>query len=65
VKPKSETEYKAVITLLRKMKVKTEVYKEPSKEQILKSIEKGAKSALAHIKGTVRLREAKDLLNEL
>ena len=65
VKPKNNTEYKEVITLLRKLKVKTEVYKDRSKNEILMSIEKGAKEAALYIQGKVKLQEAKNLLSEL
>lgn len=65
MRPKSSSEFKAVITLLKKMKVKTEVYEEPSREEILKNIEKGAKSASRYLSGKIKLREAKDLLDEL
>jgi hypothetical protein len=65
VKPKSQVESKAILSLLKKMKVKTEVYREPSKQEILASIEKGAKDTAAFLKGKTKLRLAKDLLNEL
>ena len=65
IEPKSTEEYKAVLDALRKLKVKPKIYKQPSKEEILKSIEKGYKEAIAHSKGKIKLREAKDLLNEL
>ena len=65
VKPKTASELKEVLGLLRKMKVKTELYKERTNKEILSSIEGGAKSASAYLKGKRRLREAKDLLDEL
>ncbi|MEO6455020.1 MAG: hypothetical protein ABIN97_13140 [Ginsengibacter sp.] len=65
VKPKSANEYKEVITLLRKLKIKTEVYKERSRNEILKSIEKGAKEAALYLQGKVKLQDAKNLLSEL
>ena len=65
VKPRDNNEYKEVITLLRKLKVKTEVYKERSKNEILKSIEKGSKEAASYLQGKIKLQDAKDLLNEL
>ena len=65
VKPRSSDEYKEVITLLRKLKVKTEIYKERSKHKILKSIEKGAKEASLFLKGKIQLQDAKSLLSEL
>jgi hypothetical protein len=65
VKPRSDRQYKEVISFLKKIRVKAEIYKEPSKEQVLKNIEKGAKNAAAFIKGKKKLKEAKDLLREL
>jgi len=65
IKPRSSDEYKEVITLLRKLKVKTEIYKEHSKDKVLKSIEKGAKEASLFLKGKIQLQEAKSLLSEL
>jgi hypothetical protein len=65
VKPDNIRQYKEVVDFLRKMKVKPEIYKEPSKQQVLKSIEQGAKEAAAFIKGRKKLKEAKELLSEL
>jgi hypothetical protein len=65
VKPRSNTEYKEVISLLKKLKIKTEVYQSRSKEDILKSIEKGAKSTALYLQGKIQLQDAKDLLSEL
>ena len=65
VKPDNIRQYKEVVDFLRKMKVKTEIYKEPSKQQVLKSIEQGAKEAAAFIKDRKKLKEAKELLSEL
>ncbi|MES1218777.1 MAG: hypothetical protein ABUT20_24950 [Bacteroidota bacterium] len=65
VKSVSKTQHKEIIDFLKKMKVKTETYKEPSKQQVLKGIEKGAKEVAAFLKGRKELKEAKDLLREL
>ena len=65
VRPASSREYKEVVNLLKKMKVKTEIYRERSKRKILKSIEEGAKEASSFLKGKKKLREAKDILREL
>lgn len=59
VKPRSSDEYKEVITLLRKLKVKTEIYKSRSKNEILKSIEKGAKEVSLFLKEKIQLQDAK------
>ena len=65
VKPGNSKQYREIVDFLKKMKVKTEIYKEPSKEQVLKSIEKGAKDTAAFIQGKKKLKEAKELLREL
>ena len=64
-KPSSRKQYKEVVDFLKKKKVKTEIYKEPSKEEILKGIEKGAKEAADFIKGKKKLKDVKELLREL
>ena len=43
--PKNKAESKAIITFLKSLKVDVEVYKNPTKEDVLKSIEQGAKEA--------------------
>jgi ADP-heptose:LPS heptosyltransferase len=65
VKPGNSRQYKEIVDFLKKMKVKTEIYKEPTKEQVLKSIEKGAKDTAAFIRGKKKLKEAKELLRGL
>lgn len=65
IKPKSETELKEVLGVLREMNIKAEVYKEPSKDEVLSSVEKGAEETATYIKGKRSLKEAKDFLNEL
>ena len=65
VKPSSGRQYKEIVDFLKKMKVKTEVYKSPSKKEVLATIEKSAKSAAAFMKGKKKLKDAKDLLREL
>jgi hypothetical protein len=56
---------KIILDFLKKEKIKAEVYKESTKEQILKSIEKGAKEAALYLKGKIQLKDAKSLLSEL
>jgi hypothetical protein len=51
--------------VLRKLKIKTEIYKSPTKSQVLKSIEDGARSAAAYLNGNASLQDAKSLLGEL
>ena len=65
VKPKDEKEAKEILRLLKKMKVKTEVYKERTKKEILDGIEQGAKEAAEYIQGKRKLRSLKEFLNEL
>lgn len=65
VKPKDEKEAKEVLSLLKKMKVKTEVYKERTKEEILDSIERGMKEVADYKAGKIKLRDIKSLLDEL
>ena len=65
VKPKNTLEYKEVLGMLRKLKIKTEVYKSSTKNQVLKNIENGAKSAASFLKGKTNLQDAKSLLSEL
>lgn len=50
---------------LHKLKIKTEVYKDRSKEEILDGIEQGAKEAAEYLQGKRELRSAKEFLNEL
>ena len=65
IKPKSDEELKEVLAVLKKMNVKTEVYKERTKEEILDSIERGAKEAADYMEGKIELKDAKTLLDEL
>ncbi len=65
VKPKDAEQAKEILGLLRRMKVKAEVYPDRTKEQILDSIEQGAKEVAEYLKGKRKLRNAKDFLNEL
>jgi|GEM_PF-2597207 len=65
IKPKNTVEYKEVINMLRKLKIKTEVYKSSSKTEVLKSIENGARSAASYLSGQIDLQDAKSLLSEL
>jgi len=65
VKPKTNSESKAVLDFLKKTRITVEIYKEPSKADVLNSSEKGAKEVQRYTKGKVRLKEATHLLNEL
>ncbi|MEP6584982.1 MAG: hypothetical protein ABJA90_11985 [Ginsengibacter sp.] len=63
--PNRKSESKAILDFLKKINVKANVYKEPSKKDILKSIERGAKETSLYLQEKVHLKEAKKLLNEL
>ncbi len=65
VKPKNAEEAKEVLGLLKKMKVKIEVYEEQTKQEVLSSIERGARDVARHLKGEIKLKDARQLLNEL
>ena len=65
IKPKGQSETKVVLDFFKKSKIKALLYREPSKKEILNSIEKGAKEVQLHLKGKLKLKEAKQLLNEL
>lgn len=65
VKPKNAEEAKEVLDFLKKKKIRREVYKERTKEEILDGIEQGAKEAAEHLQGKRQLRSLKEFLNEL
>ena len=63
--PKTEAETKAVLDFLNLMKIDVEVYEKPSKEEVLKSIEQGAKEVKLYLDGKIKLQNAYELYNEL
>jgi hypothetical protein len=63
--PKNKAEAKAILEFLKKMKVKADVFNEPTKAQVLKSIAQGAKEAKLYTEGKLKLKKASALLNEL
>jgi hypothetical protein len=65
VKPKNAEEAKEVLEFLKKRKIRKEVYRERTKEQILKGIEQGSKEVSEYLRGKRQLRSAKEFLNEL
>jgi arsenate reductase-like glutaredoxin family protein len=65
IKSKDSRKTKAVLDFLKKNRMKADIYAEPSKEEILNNIEKGAKEVAAFLKGRKKLKNAKDLLREL
>ena len=65
VKPKTASESKPVLDFLKKTRIKAEVYKDQSKKEILNSIEQGAREVQSYLKGKLKLKEAKHLLDEI
>jgi hypothetical protein len=65
IKPRSVAKSKVVLDFLKKEKIPVEIYKEPTKSEILKSIEKGAKETSQYIEGKLKLKGVKELLREL
>lgn len=65
IKSKHARKTKALLDFLKKNKMSADVIQEQDKDDILNSIERGAKEAAAFIKGKKKLRNAKDLLREL
>jgi len=65
VKPKNESESKAVLDFLKKTRIKAEVYEEPSRKEVLNSIEQGAREVHLYLKGKLKLKEARHLLGEI
>lgn len=65
VKPKTQEESEQVLRVLEQMNVDMEIYRERTKDEILDSIERGAKEASDFIKGKIQLKDAQQLLDEL
>lgn len=65
VRPKTEKESEQVRRVLEQMNVEMEIYRERTKEEILDSIERGAKEAADYINGKIQLKDAQQLLDEL
>jgi arsenate reductase-like glutaredoxin family protein len=65
IKSRDSKKTKAVLDFLKKNRLKADIYHEPSKDEILDTIEKGAKEVAAFLKGRKKLKNAKDLLREL
>ena len=63
--PKTEAETKAVLDFLNSMNIDVEVYEKPSKEEVLKSIEQGAKEVKLYLEGKIKLQNAFELYNEI
>jgi hypothetical protein len=65
IKSKDSRKTRELLDFLKKKRMVAKVYPEPTKEQILKSIERGAKEVKKHLEGKVKLKDARSLLNEL
>lgn len=65
IKPRSTEKIKRVLDFLKKERIKAEVYKEPSRQEILDGIETAAKEARLYLDGKIKLKDAKQLLDEL
>jgi hypothetical protein len=65
VKPKNAEEAEEVLAFLKERRIKKEVYSERTKKEILDGIEQGAKEATEYLQGKLKLRNAKDFLNEI
>ena len=63
--PENKKQSKAILDLSRQLKIKVEHYKEPDKQKVLKSIERGIKQTKMFIDGKLKLNKASILLNEL
>jgi len=64
IKSRDSKKTKAVLDFLKKNRMKAEVYPEPTKEQILKGIERSMKEVQLHLKGKIKLKDAKHLFDE-
>ena len=64
IKSKDSKKTKVLLDFLKKNQIKAEVYQEPDKEEILKGIEKSMREVQLHLKGKIKLKEAKNLFDE-
>ncbi len=64
IKSKDSKKTKVLLDFLKKNQIKAEVYQEPDKEEILKGIEKSMREVQLHLKGKIKLKEAKHLFDE-
>lgn len=65
VKPKTPEESEQVLRLLAQVNIEAEVYRDRTDEEILDSIERGAKEARDYLDGKIQLKDAQSLLDEL
>ncbi len=71
IKPRNKDEFDLVSKLLKKMQIRTSVFKQKetknkkSKAEFLDSLPKRLSQVKLHEEGKLKLKDAKDLLNEL
>jgi len=68
VRPRNKDEFELVSKLLKKMKIRTSVSKQQDKKtkaRFLNSLPKRLNEVRLHEEGKLKLKDAKDLLNEL
>jgi rRNA pseudouridine-1189 N-methylase Emg1 (Nep1/Mra1 family) len=71
IKPRNKDEFDLVSKLLKKMQIRTSVFKQEetkirkSKAEFLDSLPKRLNQVKLHEEGKLKLKDAKDLLNEL
>jgi hypothetical protein len=63
--PKTRAESEAILDFLNSMKIDVEVIEKPTKEEVLNSIEQGAKEVKLYLEGKIKLQNAFELYNEL
>lgn len=61
IKPKNGEEFKEVLSVLKSMNVRTEVFKDRTKSEILNSIEKGAKEVAESLRNNKKMKNAKTI----
>jgi hypothetical protein len=69
IRPRNQEELQLVSQLMKRMKIKAEIAEETPKQrkkrEILESIERGAREVNAALRGEVKLKSARQLLDEL
>ncbi len=60
-----KAESKAVLKVFKSMNIDVQVYEKPSKEEVLNSMEQGAKEVKVYLDGKLKLQNAFELYNEL
>jgi tRNA(Ile)-lysidine synthase TilS/MesJ len=65
INPLNNKEYKEILKFLKSNNIDFEIYENPTKEQILNSIEQGFKELKLYKEGKIKLQDTFELLNEL